>query len=99
MDYFGHVERICDERITKQIYKAALPKGTTRKGLPRRIFIKEISNILKKDQIKIDVCMKRCIDVSEPLSAYPYDKQAYIGMYICIKFFTVFSQIIKPKFF
>ena len=49
--WFGHVERMCESRLTKGIYKANV-SGIAGRGQPRRTYIDLIGVVLQKDQVR-----------------------------------------------
>ena len=85
--WFGHIERMSDERLTKRIYGAS-KSGARRRGRPRLTWIKHIEQILKDGHVLSTRnrrrCMRTCMSVEEArevckdrnawrsvLSAYP----------------------------
>ncbi|GBP61235.1 hypothetical protein EVAR_45254_1 [Eumeta japonica] len=49
--WFGHLDRMNESRLTKQIYRANVCDGKVGKGHPRKSYADHIDGILKKDQI------------------------------------------------
>jgi hypothetical protein len=51
MRWFGHVEKVEERRLTKEIYDADVGGNAGRRRL-RRIFLDQIGEVLKKGQVK-----------------------------------------------
>jgi hypothetical protein len=83
--WFGHVERVDERRLSKEIYEADVG-GTARRGRPRRIFLDQIGEVLEKGQVRSTrnrrACMRNLMTVEEAkgkdrskwkevISAYP----------------------------
>jgi hypothetical protein len=49
--WFGHVDRMDERRLTKEIYLANVG-GNAGKGRPRRTFLDQIGEVLEKGQVK-----------------------------------------------
>ena len=68
--WFGHVERMSESRLTKNVYKADL-SGNAGRGRPRRTYIDLIGEVLQKDQVcrihNRRACMIRCMNVEEAI--------------------------------
>jgi hypothetical protein len=66
--WFGHVERMYERRLTKEIYEADLG-GNAGKRRPRRTFLDQIGEVLKKGQVKSTrnrrACMRNLMSVAE----------------------------------
>jgi hypothetical protein len=90
--WFGHVERMDERRLTKEIYKADLG-GNAERERPRRTFLDQIGEVLEKGQVKSTQnrrsCMRNLMTVEEAkgvckdrsqwkevISVYPNGKRA-----------------------
>jgi hypothetical protein len=89
---FGHLERMDERRLTKEIYKADLG-GIAGRGRPMRTFLDQIGEVIEKGQIKSTrnrrACMRNLMKVQEAkgvckdrskwkevISGYPNGKRA-----------------------
>jgi hypothetical protein len=90
--WFGHLERLDERRLTKEIYKANLG-GIAGRGRPSRTFLDQIGEVSEKGQVKSTrnrrACMRNLMKVHEAkgvckdrskwkevISAYPNGKRA-----------------------
>ena len=68
MRWFGHVERMNDDRLTKYVYKESV-KGKRGKGRPRKVWSDQIEEIVKEWDIQSErkrrKCMKKVMDMNE----------------------------------
>ncbi|KAJ0176387.1 hypothetical protein K1T71_007566 [Dendrolimus kikuchii] len=66
--WFGHVERMHDERMTKQIYNAKVD-GSRSRGRPRHTFHDQIDRVLAEGDVRSlknrRACMTRVMNVKE----------------------------------
>jgi hypothetical protein len=49
--WFGHVERMDERRLTKEIYEADVG-GTAGRGRPKRTFLDQIGEVLEKGKVR-----------------------------------------------
>ena len=52
LSWFGHVERLSDERMAKKIYDGKV-SGKRDRGRPRLTFENKVSKIMEKGHVKI----------------------------------------------
>lgn len=66
--WFGHVERMPDERLTKQVYKGKV-NGSVPRGRPRKEWLECVNETLVRRDIRSHkntrACMKKCMNVKE----------------------------------
>jgi hypothetical protein len=66
--WFGHMERMSNERLTRRIYVGEV-EGRRPRGRPKRAWTEQIGLILKERGVKSmnnrRACMKRCMSVEE----------------------------------
>jgi hypothetical protein len=91
--WFGHVERMDERRLTKEIYEANVGSNAGR-GRPRRSFLDQIGEVLEKGQVRstrnpnlmtVEEAKGVCKDRSkwkEVISAHPKEKGRDV-MYVC----------------
>ncbi|GBP14921.1 hypothetical protein EVAR_75494_1 [Eumeta japonica] len=51
--WFGHLERMNESKLAKQIYRANVCDGKVGKGCPRNSYAGHVGGILRKEQILI----------------------------------------------
>ena len=69
LSWFGHVERMSDERMAKKIYDGKV-RGKRDRGRPRLTFENTVSKTLEEDDVKSmktlrGACIKRLMTVGE----------------------------------
>jgi hypothetical protein len=58
--WFGHVERMDERRLTKEIYESDVG-GNAGRGRPRRTFLDQIGEVLEKDQVRSTQNRRACM--------------------------------------
>ena len=68
MRWFGHLERMNDERLTKKVYRGNV-RGKRGRGRPRKEWIDQIGEIAKEWNLQSEnkrrVCMKKVMNIEE----------------------------------
>jgi hypothetical protein len=68
MRWFGHVERMDERRLSKEIYEVDVG-GNAGRGILRRTFLDQIGEVLEKDQVRSTqnrrACMRNLMTVEE----------------------------------
>jgi hypothetical protein len=66
--WFGHVERMSDERMTKKIYNGTIA-GKKGKGRPRKTWVDEVDSVIRGKRVPSTMnkrrCMSRVMDLKE----------------------------------